>query len=203
MIEPSTRTTGAQLEGAPHGGRRARSDSDGHRSQFSDRPLLVFWETTKACALACAHCRACAQLEPGPDELITAGGLGAGRRARGSSAGPDRSSSSPGATASSATTSSRSCAYAQRQGVPVAISPSVTPELTARILDQTETSSACIAPRSASTVSNARTHDTLRGIAGHYEATLDAIKLLKDHGFTTQINTTVMAATSTSWRTSP
>src|SRR5208282_1348106 len=27
---------------------------------FAQRPLLVFWETTRACALACRHCRASA-----------------------------------------------------------------------------------------------------------------------------------------------
>ncbi len=27
---------------------------------FSQRPMLVFWETTGACLLACRHCRASA-----------------------------------------------------------------------------------------------------------------------------------------------
>ncbi|MHB1709232.1 MAG: TIGR04053 family radical SAM/SPASM domain-containing protein [Thermoplasmataceae archaeon] len=35
------------------------------------KPQLIFWETTKACPLACKHCRAEAILEPFPGELTT------------------------------------------------------------------------------------------------------------------------------------
>ena len=35
------------------------------------RPLLVFWETTRACLLACRHCRASAQPTALPGELGT------------------------------------------------------------------------------------------------------------------------------------
>ena len=31
---------------------------------FDERPFLVFWEITRACALACKHCRAEAQRHP-------------------------------------------------------------------------------------------------------------------------------------------
>ena len=34
-------------------------------------PLLVIWETTQACDLACCHCRACAQSKRNPLELTT------------------------------------------------------------------------------------------------------------------------------------
>jgi radical SAM protein len=36
---------------------------------FNERPFLVIWETTLACPLACKHCRATAQPEPGSNEL--------------------------------------------------------------------------------------------------------------------------------------
>lgn len=36
---------------------------------FAERPFLVFWEITRACALACRHCRAEAQARKHPDEL--------------------------------------------------------------------------------------------------------------------------------------
>ncbi len=38
-------------------------------------PLVVAWETTRACPLACAHCRAEAQQVPDPAELTHAEGL--------------------------------------------------------------------------------------------------------------------------------
>ena len=38
---------------------------------FSRRPMLVFWETTRACQLACYHCRASATSQALPGELTT------------------------------------------------------------------------------------------------------------------------------------
>ncbi len=42
-----------------------------HRWPLEEKPLLVFYETTKACPLACRHCRANALLKPLPTELST------------------------------------------------------------------------------------------------------------------------------------
>lgn len=41
------------------------------RFDFDRAPFLVIWETTRACDLACRHCRAEAIPEPHPDELTT------------------------------------------------------------------------------------------------------------------------------------
>jgi radical SAM protein len=38
---------------------------------FADAPLRVYWELTRACDLACRHCRAEAIRQRGPDELTT------------------------------------------------------------------------------------------------------------------------------------
>ena len=38
---------------------------------FSRNPLLVYWEMTQACGLACKHCRAEAAPKPHPLELTT------------------------------------------------------------------------------------------------------------------------------------
>ena len=42
------------------------------RDHFAVAPRLVAWETTRACDLACRHCRAVAQREPDPRQLTTA-----------------------------------------------------------------------------------------------------------------------------------
>ncbi|HEX6629843.1 MAG TPA: hypothetical protein VF048_02080, partial [Gemmatimonadaceae bacterium] len=39
---------------------------------FDRSPFLVIWETTRACDLACLHCRASAHPLRHPDELTTA-----------------------------------------------------------------------------------------------------------------------------------
>jgi MoaA/NifB/PqqE/SkfB family radical SAM enzyme len=38
---------------------------------FNESPLLVIWEVTQACDLACVHCRASAQPERHEGELTT------------------------------------------------------------------------------------------------------------------------------------
>ena len=47
---------------------------------FSAAPRRVYWEVTRACDLACRHCRAEAAPTPGPDELDPAEGLRLVRR---------------------------------------------------------------------------------------------------------------------------
>src|SRR3972149_2372716 len=42
---------------------------------FNLTPFIAFWEMTKACALACRHCRALAQPKRNPMELTTDEGL--------------------------------------------------------------------------------------------------------------------------------
>ena len=42
---------------------------------FGRRPMLVFWEVTRACQLACTHCRASAQAQALPGELTHTEGL--------------------------------------------------------------------------------------------------------------------------------
>ena len=106
----------------------ARDDSK-MSTLFSDRPLLVFWEMTKACHLACLHCRANAQYEGGPDELSTDEGralideLAAAGRPR------------PILILTGGDCLMRDdivdlARYARQHDVPVAIAPSVTPRLT-------------------------------------------------------------------------
>ena len=44
-------------------------------SDFNDRPFVVIWETTRACALACRHCRAEADPHAHPLQLSTEEGF--------------------------------------------------------------------------------------------------------------------------------
>ena len=160
--------------------------------RFDDRPLLVFWEMTKACGLACAHCRACAQPDPGSDELTTAEGRALIEEL--ASMGRPR----PILILTGGDCLKRSdivelVAHARDCGVPVAIAPSVTPELNLSILESLKELGVTTASLSLDGSSGA-THDRIRGIEGHFDATLTAIELLKRAGYKVQVNTTVMAA---------
>lgn len=160
------------------------------RGTFDRRPLLVFWEMTKACQLACFHCRANAQLVGAPGELTT----NEGRELIDSLA-------SIGAPRPILILTGGDClmrddivelaSYAQSVNVPVAIAPSVTP----RLADSTLQSLRDVGVKSASLSldgASPLTHDAVRGIDGHFDSTIKAITRLRELGFTMQINTTVM-----------
>jgi radical SAM protein len=83
--------------------------------------------------------------------------------------------------------------YAKGLGIPVALSPSVTPMLTPEMI-QKIVDSGVKAVSISLDGSNAETHEGVRGIAGHFEKTVDAIRALSSAGLTVQINTTVMRA---------
>lgn len=159
--------------------------------RFNDRPLLVFWEMTKACDLACAHCRADAQHEPSPCELTT----DEGRRMIDEMA--QLASPRPILILTGGDCLKRGdlldlIDYARSVSVPVALAPSVTPLLTPERMRE-------LREHGIKTVSisldgmNASTHDAVRGVPGHFDATMRTLTELKEAGFTVQINTTVMA----------
>ena len=82
--------------------------------------------------------------------------------------------------------------YANGKGVPVAMSPSVTPQLTPEAI-QHMVDSGVKAVSISLDGANAATHDGVRGIPGHFDKTIPAIRALVDAGLTVQINTTVMS----------
>jgi len=159
--------------------------------RFNDRPLLVFWEMTKACDLACFHCRADAQHEPSPCELSTE----EGRRMideLAQLASPRPILILTGGDCLKRPDLLELIDHARSASVPVALAPSVTPLLTPDRMRQ-------LREHGIKTVSisldgmDAATHDAVRGVAGHFDATMLTLAQLKDAGFTVQINTTVMA----------
>ncbi len=158
---------------------------------FDRVPRLVFWETTKACPLACVHCRAVAQCDPAPDELSTAEGkaiidelAGAGR--------PVPVLILTGGDCLQRPDLEELTAHAQRAGVPVAISPSVSPSLNANTLSMLRANGVRTASLSLDGAV-AETHDQVRQIPGHFGETIRAIGLVEQHGLDVQVNSTVMA----------
>ena len=156
---------------------------------FGRRPILVFWETTRACLLACRHCRAAAIHEPLPGELTTA----EGKRFLDSLAEFGRPLPVLVLTGGDVLLRrdlSELVAHARRLGLPVAISPAVTGRLQPEVLRGLRAAGVSVASISLDGAS-AATHDGLRGVDGHLEATLDAVRLLRAERFTVQVNTVV------------
>lgn len=157
---------------------------------FDHAPILLFWETTKACGLACRHCRANAIAEALPGELSTAEGLklidDVHRFAP----------RSPVLVFTGGDPFMRAdlfeiAAHARALGIPIGFAPSVTPLLTPEAAVRMREAGAKTVSISLDGAC-AQTHEGIRGVERHFERTLAAVRMLVENGHTVQINTTVM-----------
>ncbi len=161
---------------------------------FDRRPILVFWESTRACGLACRHCRASAIPRPLPGELTTAEATALVERV--AAFGTPR----PVLVATGGDVLMRAdldelAARARELKVPLALAPSVTPLLTGeRIASLRRRGGVRVASISLDGAS-AATHDGVRGVPGHFAETLSAIRMLRAERLTVQVNTVVMRDT--------
>jgi radical SAM protein len=160
---------------------------------FERRPILVFWETTRACGLACRHCRASAIAEPLPGELST----GEAERLLEQLAGFGQPR--PVLVATGGDVLMRAdlddlAARARELRLPLALAPSVTPLLSGERIRRLRQLGVRVASISLDGA-GPEVHDQVRGIDGHFEATLRAIRLLREQRITVQVNTVVMRDT--------
>ncbi|MHB1842478.1 MAG: TIGR04053 family radical SAM/SPASM domain-containing protein [Sulfobacillus sp.] len=161
-------------------------------SPFATRPMLVFWETTRACLLACSHCRATAQRHPLPGELDTQEGLQLLEQicAFGKPA--------PVVVFTGGDLLCRPDIYellgrAQQLGLHIAAAPAVTPLLNRSALVRMQ--AAGVEAISLSLDALAGIHDSIRGVPGTFDRTIEAARLAQELGLRVQINTVVMAQT--------
>lgn len=154
-----------------------------------DRPHVIVWEVTRACQLACRHCRADAFTRADPRQLTTAEGraLLDDFAAYGT---PRPIVILSGGDAFERPDLEELISYGSSLGLPMALSPSVTPLLTDERL-----ASVREAGIKAFSISldgaTAATHDSFRGIDGTFEDSLAAAELVVKHGFRFQVNTTI------------
>ena len=176
----------------PHG----HGHGNGHpgvpvsKVDFAQRPMLVFWETTRACGVACRHCRAAALTTPLPGELDVAEGrdlidqvAGFGR--------PYPILVLTGGDCLLRPDLFELVEHAKNLGIPVALSPSVTPALSAEMIERIATSGVRAVSISLDGAT-AATHEGVRAIEHHFDDTVAAIRALVAAGLDVQINTTVM-----------
>jgi AdoMet-dependent heme synthase len=163
----------------------ARSSVD-----FARRPMLVFWETTRACLLACRHCRANATTQAPPGELSTQEGFALIDQVAGFGR-PYPILVLTGGDCLLRADLFDLVGYAVSLGIPVCLSPSVTPLLDPAMIDRIARSGIRAVSVSLDGC-RGQTHDGVRGIAGHFEMTITAIARLAAAGITAQVNTTVM-----------
>lgn len=153
------------------------------------RPFLVIWEVTRACQLACLHCRADAQHHRNPGELSTE----QGRALLDDLAayGPPRPMMIlTGGDPFERPDLADLVAHGDAAGLHMSLSPSVTPRLNRESLATMRAAGAHAVSLSLDGP-DALTHDGIRGIAGVFEATLAAARTAREVGLRVQVNTTV------------
>jgi radical SAM protein len=156
---------------------------------FSDRPLRVYWEVTRACDLVCRHCRAEAVPVADPRELSAVEGqrLLAQLAAFGE---PLPHLVFTGGDPLKRRDLFDLIAAAHAHGFAVSVAPSATPLLTPQALGRLRATGVEAISLSLDG-STAERHDAIRGIAGTYERTLNAARVARDEGLPFQVNTLV------------
>ena len=150
-------------------------------------PRLVAWEVTRACNLACAHCRAAAIDRPDPDELTTSEGLNLVDQiaAMGQGIILILTGGEPLLRADVFDLA----AHGTAKGLRVVMAPNgtlLTPETVRRIKDSgIQRISVSLDGDSA------ETHDGLRGVQGAFDLAIQGIAHARNGGLEFQINTTV------------
>ena len=159
------------------------------RHDLNDRPFLLVWEVTRACQLACRHCRADAFTRPDPRQLTTDEGK-ALLDDIADSGTPRPMVVLSGGDAFERGDLEELIAHGTARGLAMSLSPSVTPLLT----DERLASVRAAGTKSFSLSldgATAETHDSFRGFSGVFDDTLAAAELVVKHGFRFQVNTTM------------
>ena len=154
---------------------------------FDQSPMLVIWEVTQACDLACVHCRASAQPERNSKELTTEQGYRLLEEIR--------SFGEPLMVFTGGDPLKRPDLYdlirhSVKIGLRTNVTPSATPLLTA---DAIEKFKAAGVSRMAISLDghDAASHDDFRGIPGTFDRAMFALRHARDIGLETQFQTTV------------
>jgi len=154
---------------------------------FSQSPLLVIWEVTKACDLSCNCCRDSVRTDPDPLELTTAEGFDLLNQVK--------EFGNPLLVLSGGDPLKRPdlfdlARYSVSTGLRTNITPSPTPLLTAEAVSRFQQ---CGISRMAMSLDgpDAPTQDRLRGVEGTYERALFALRQAREISLETQVHTTV------------
>lgn len=159
-----------------------------HQS-VADKPFIVIWECTRACPLACLHCRAEAVPNRDPRELDTEAAKTLMRQVA-AFGHPAPLFVITGGDPFQRPDLIELVRYGRQVGLPVAVSPSGTPTLTADRLRELHDAGAAGLSLSLDG-STPELHDGFRGVDGVYRWTLDAWDAARELGMKVQINTTV------------
>ncbi|MFH1091118.1 MAG: heme b synthase [Pseudomonadota bacterium] len=165
------------MNGSPHAGGPGASEA----------PRLVAWETTRACNLACLHCRAAAKYDPDPNQLTTAEGLRLIDQI--AAMAPGIILILTGGEPLLRDDIFELAAHGDRAGVRVVMAPNgtlITPRR-ARAMKESGIQRISVSLDGAS----AEEHDRFRGVDGAFAGLMEGLRNAREAGVEFQINTTV------------
>jgi len=156
---------------------------------FNNKPLLIFWELTRACKLKCKHCRADAILNPLPDELSLEDGFKIIDDIKGFGK-PYPTLILTGGDPIMKRGLEDILRYAYENGITLGIAPTVSELLTGSIL---KTMLKYGVKHISISLDGGKplTHNYIRGLNSHFEATVEVLRKLVDLGFNVQVNTLI------------
>jgi MoaA/NifB/PqqE/SkfB family radical SAM enzyme len=158
---------------------------------FDDAPQRVYWELTRACDLACTHCRASADVRTNPHELKT---LEIYRILNEIAAECKPHIILTGGDPLKRRDFFNIVKHTVDLGLPCLVAPSATALLTPEVI--TDLASLRVDAMSLSLDgSTPAIHDTLRGVDGTFDHTLKLARHIVDAGISLQMNTLVTADT--------
>jgi AdoMet-dependent heme synthase len=158
---------------------------------FAWNPAVAIWEVTRACDLACRHCRASATPLRDPEELTAEEGLALIEQLE---------ELDPGVLVLTGGDPFKRpdldvlVSAAVERGLRVAVAPSVTPLLTAERIQRLADLGVCRIALSLDGP-DGDTHDRFRGTFGSFDATRAAIAAVRAADVPLQINTSLTRAT--------
>jgi radical SAM protein len=160
---------------------------------FERAPFIVIWETTRACGLACVHCRAEAIPRRDPRELTTHEGRALMDRVA-AFGDPPPLLVLTGGDPLRRPDIVELVAYGSRRGLSVSLTPSGTAAVTeARLRALRDAGLARLAVSLDGATAEA--HDAFRGVVGSHRHTLAIVERARGLGLPLQINTTVCRRT--------
>lgn len=160
---------------------------------YSSQPMLVYWEMTQACGLACRHCRAEAVSTPHPDELTYEQGRNLLRQIAAFDK-PTPHLVFTGGDPLRRTDLFDLLDYARSLGINVSITPSATSDLTLEVMARLKEHGVDSFGLSLDGSTAAR-HEAVRGVEGCFDWTIAAARNAANLGVPIQINTLVAEET--------
>jgi radical SAM protein len=156
--------------------------------------MNIYWEMTQACALACRHCRAEAIATAHPEELSFEEGVAFLHQIR------DFGEPLPQLILTGGDPLARADLYelideARALGVGVSITPAATPALTREVMLRLKQHGVEGLGLSLDG-SNAARHDSIRGVPGTYDRTMQALRWAQELELPVQVNTLAASETA-------